>query len=301
MDPRNSRRGRLLPSSSDVPRVSRALHTLRARRAAGKELQQLPRSHLEHHYSRLSMLTWTRSSGTRRMIGILIVASAMSAALAIAVVPIGVLPFARQDGMGEWDLVDPTFTGASSWKAVLTGELRIIHSRVDLPPSRAFALAEHPFATSVNQIEWDGAPGVEDVPAPSWSVQATDWSDQWDADTKIFEVGVGWPMRFLVLRRAVPADPTSWALIPPRGKPPSVYDAFDFIWHIRWWALLVNIAIFVPIVLALRKGPWAALWLRRYLRRRRGLCVACAYPVRGLALCPECGKRVGGAESGVAP
>lgn len=73
------------------------------------------------------------------------------------------------------------------------------------------------------------------------------------------------------------------------------------VWRIRWWALLVNIAFFVPIVLALRKGPWAALWLRRYLRRRRGLCVACAYPVRGLALCPECGKSVGGAESGVAP
>ena len=33
--------------------------------------------------------------------------------------------------------------------------------------------------------------------------------------------------------------------------------------------------------------------LRRQLRARRGLCVACGYPVSESAVCSECGKAVG--------
>jgi hypothetical protein len=33
-------------------------------------------------------------------------------------------------------------------------------------------------------------------------------------------------------------------------------------------------------------------WFARRSRRRRGLCVACKYPIAGLAMCPECGLAV---------
>lgn len=46
----------------------------------------------------------------------------------------------------------------------------------------------------------------------------------------------------------------------------------------------------------------AALWVpfavvagcRRRVRRKRGLCIGCGYPTTGLAVCPECGRRVSG-------
>jgi len=39
-------------------------------------------------------------------------------------------------------------------------------------------------------------------------------------------------------------------------------------------------------------GLTALAWLIRKNRRRRQLCIACAYPIAGLATCPECGLHV---------
>ena len=62
------------------------------------------------------------------------------------------------------------------------------------------------------------------------------------------------------------------------------------------WTNLV-IPLWIPLVmfasfpcLAFIRGP-----LRRYRRRRRGLCVTCGYDLRGSPdRCPECGKDTNG-------
>jgi len=54
-----------------------------------------------------------------------------------------------------------------------------------------------------------------------------------------------------------------------------------------WAGLLANVAFWS--ITAAATGVIAVAW-RRARRRKRGLCEACAYPVSGLATCPECGR-----------
>lgn len=56
--------------------------------------------------------------------------------------------------------------------------------------------------------------------------------------------------------------------------------------HMAWW-MLVPMVTGYPILNLLR-GP-----IRRFRRRRRGLCVKCGYNLSGNAsgVCPECGTR----------
>lgn len=58
-----------------------------------------------------------------------------------------------------------------------------------------------------------------------------------------------------------------------------------------WWpGMAADIALFGGGWMAVLAGPGAAT---RWLRRRRGGCVACGYDVKGVAVCPECGAAVG--------
>ena len=55
-----------------------------------------------------------------------------------------------------------------------------------------------------------------------------------------------------------------------------------------WLGLLANSIFYSAILWLLIPGPFA---LRRFIRRKRGLCVKCAYDLRGAEheACPECG------------
>ena len=57
-----------------------------------------------------------------------------------------------------------------------------------------------------------------------------------------------------------------------------------------WFGFVVNTLFYAAIMWLLILGAFA---LRRLIRRKRGLCVACGYDLRGdLAQgCPECGWR----------
>jgi hypothetical protein len=54
---------------------------------------------------------------------------------------------------------------------------------------------------------------------------------------------------------------------------------------VQWWALF-------PLLMILPTGAFVRGPMRRWRRRRRGLCVECGYNLTGLteARCPECGR-----------
>ncbi len=57
-----------------------------------------------------------------------------------------------------------------------------------------------------------------------------------------------------------------------------------------WPGFAVNTVFYAALLWPLSCGPFA---LRRHIRRKRGLCVACGYDLRGGLEhgCPECGWR----------
>lgn len=229
-----------------------------------------------------------------------VVAVCLSLALALGTAAAGFWGrFVQDPWSGQYNIREPRFT-RPAWIEHQAGRIRIIDADVDPSGSVAYACVHRFFSTVIAPVEWIPGIHVDGREPPSWSVHRDDAHSDWPADTQFHEVGMGLPFRWIILTRATPPYRAwSFAVIPPTGHGQQVYGALNFIWRIRWWALIVNIAFFVPIVLALRKGPWAVQWLRGYLRRRRGVCVACAYPVRGLALCPECGRDIEGAATRV--
>lgn len=56
-----------------------------------------------------------------------------------------------------------------------------------------------------------------------------------------------------------------------------------------WGGMLFNTAFYAGLLWVLLFGPFA---LRRARRARRGLCLACAYPIGTSAICTECGRSV---------
>jgi hypothetical protein len=58
-----------------------------------------------------------------------------------------------------------------------------------------------------------------------------------------------------------------------------------------WPGFGINTLLYAAILWLLVCGPFS---LRRYLRRRRGLCPACAYPMGEAVVCTECGRPLPG-------
>jgi hypothetical protein len=62
-------------------------------------------------------------------------------------------------------------------------------------------------------------------------------------------------------------------------------------YSLLWPGFVVNTLFYAVILWLLILGPFA---LRRLVRRQRGLCPACAYPVGESATCTECGMALPG-------
>ena len=56
-----------------------------------------------------------------------------------------------------------------------------------------------------------------------------------------------------------------------------------------WPGFAINTILFAAALWLLIPGPFA---LRRFIRRRRGQCVKCGYPVGESAMCTECGREL---------
>jgi hypothetical protein len=103
----------------------------------------------------------------------------------------------------------------------------------------------------------------------------------------VSRVQAGWPahtMRGYTVR--VPNGPLEyrWAYSVREGKP-----AVPLL--PTWPGLAVNSAFYAVILWLLM---WGAFALRRFVRKKRGLCLECAYPRGESDMCTECGKALPG-------
>ncbi len=138
-----------------------------------------------------------------------------------------------------------------------------------------------------------------DEVVPNWSGFKTP-TREYESMLREYELlhadGRGWPMLAL------------WSVWldagrPQQAKPPRVKHGI--VTSLPWWGdyaprilplrpiwpgFAINTAFYAATLWLPIRGPFA---LRRHIRRKRGLCVACGYDLRGnlLAGCPECGWR----------
>jgi hypothetical protein len=143
---------------------------------------------------------------------------------------------------------------------------------------------------------------------PSWARcrAAEDSSDSWEDERDLWDVWVdrcvlietaaGWP--FLSLHSSFccrgGANPSNltWEVRHVRGAliPDWLSDSgYPEMLPLRpiWRGFAVNTIFYAAILWLLIGGPFV---LRRFIRRRRGLCPACAYPMGQLPVCTECGR-----------
>jgi hypothetical protein len=101
--------------------------------------------------------------------------------------------------------------------------------------------------------------------------------------------GGGWPMISMVgadyISRGIEAFAPPKLVAGPAWLGTRVRQTMLPVWPL-WPGAAVNTLVFgVPLWLG-----WAGLRrCRMALRRKKGLCLRCGYPVRGLDACPECG------------
>ncbi len=106
-------------------------------------------------------------------------------------------------------------------------------------------------------------------------------------DLEGVELAFGWPFRMIQgTRFVIRGGPNAPGYAVFASAVPIGEDHF-VPYGINWLGLAGNIVVFTGLLMALELGlyPLLGRW-----RERRGYCAACAYDLRGLRTCPECGK-----------
>lgn len=161
---------------------------------------------------------------------------------------------------------------------------------------------------------FDAGAGRVEAMVPRWArdeLVPWGWDGQWRVGQRSARhlIPRGWPWpafaATLEAQGSTPDGPMGWKVLRGIERTPSavvpmtatVPDVLP-IWPL-WWGLLLDIAFFTVVwlgIIVVIVVAWSIT--RRRLRRRRGLCVACGYPVRRGArdgdhrkdrACPECG------------
>ena len=135
---------------------------------------------------------------------------------------------------------------------------------------------------------------------PKWSrITTLTTFDQPDAPAgSLLDVGyesaAGWPARSLWcsllwrFSRSSRLRPTEvhGILLPPKGQTGPYPPARVLPRHPIWPGFAVNTIFWAAIIFGLIRSPLA---LHRFIRWKRGLCSACAYPIGTSPVCTECG------------
>ena len=150
------------------------------------------------------------------------------------------------------------------------------------------ASAPHPFA----DVGWTHAPQH----VPNWSIVASPPPAAVRSDRLItYEFAAGWPSLAFKSRATVAREPpyavdAQWALVVNAAPGLSPTTRFLPFKPIPVGFLLNTVVFAAPILILLAIPP-----TRRFLRRCRGLCPYCAYPLGPTPTCPECGYLSGAA------
>jgi hypothetical protein len=186
----------------------------------------------------------------------------------------------------------------STCKSVMIG---FVHAQ---PPqwyatmySRSGAVRLYGFAPNEEQGEFL-SDDKRVFPVPHWSRLRTrplSTNDRCVDDVR------GWPMVSLRSGFDALADPNNSAGIIARSVggvplPPQPRVMATTVWDVRalplipiWPAFAINTIFYAAILWVLFFAPGK---VRRSIRRRRGLCPACAYPIGTSEICTECGAQL---------
>jgi len=138
---------------------------------------------------------------------------------------------------------------------------------------------------------------VADLPAevPSWGRDfMIDAETQGDRTISCAVYAAGWPRRAITGRLYIDLDVIpyalrgEWVVILPPPKPMRNDQSRLLPLQPLWPGFAINTLFYAVVLWMLVAGPRA---LNRKRRRMRGLCVKCAYDLRGTSsgVCPECG------------
>jgi len=122
----------------------------------------------------------------------------------------------------------------------------------------------------LDAISWRSKQPWEKPQPPRWSAMH---SPPTQRDQSLREAAFGWPSLALYSMDTAPWPAQSW------GRPLNpIFPGFA-----------INTLFYAGVLWVLCCGPFA---LRRMIRRRRGQCPACAYPIGQSPVCTECGAAV---------
>ncbi len=195
-------------------------------------------------------------------------------------------------GFAAWN---PKIVDFYRWTAQPQGAESLWVAQINSPGSTRLLFAKGVFAPPEPT---DIVVAEEDL-LPSWAVLAGrginavesggHWEKIWDAR--------GWPARsmyceFEMAQRGAFATSIELGgieLAPSRHLPPARTRSDWRALPLRplWPGFAVNTLLYAVVLWLLIPGPFA---LRRFIRVRRGLCPACAYPRGESDVCSECGK-----------
>lgn len=122
--------------------------------------------------------------------------------------------------------------------------------------------------------------GVDSAVPLYWELHAGWPTMSLDGTSKMTETGTHYPFLFYL--------------------PEWLWERVEFFvvpWRPQWPGFAINTLLYGGVPWLLVCGPFE---LRRYRRRKRGLCVYCAYPIGTSDVCTECGRAVG-RQSGPSP
>jgi len=129
---------------------------------------------------------------------------------------------------------------------------------------------------------------------PSWATQIAHPSGTYDPRHTLSDMRVlrahGWPCRCLYVRFEYEDQVNPIRVehgLQFRIAKPGKFDQFPL--HPIYSGFVVNSICYVAAVYLVFFAPFA---LRRMIRRRRGQCSACAYPIGTSGVCTECGVAV---------
>ena len=146
--------------------------------------------------------------------------------------------------------------------------------------------------TSHTDISFVNAKGFEARSIGEWTVVLTGYGKRDGmvmVTAAVFLTESGWPLKTMHGRTLFGPGETPFHRMKRTSHSMMQTSGSDIPFLPIWPGFAVNTLFYAVVLWLLIPGPFA---LRRFIRVKRGLCPACAYPIGESAVCSECGKAI---------